>query len=73
MQMSPVRPSPSLANRVISTFSFDPKPLPSPQNLHRWEAIRPPGSVFGTTQASARLKVKEQWNVIRGLCPTRHE
>ena len=33
-QMSLVRPSPSLANRVISTFSFDPKPLPSPQNLH---------------------------------------
>ena len=28
-QMSPVRPSPSLADRVISTFSFDPKPLPS--------------------------------------------
>ena len=28
--MSTVRPSPGLANRVISTFSFDPKPLAKP-------------------------------------------
>ena len=28
--MSPMRPSPSLVDRVISTFSFDPKPLAKP-------------------------------------------
>ena len=28
--MSTVRPSPGLANRVISTFSFDPEPLAKP-------------------------------------------
>ena len=28
--MSPMRPSPSLVDRAISTFSFDPKPLARP-------------------------------------------
>ena len=28
--MSTVRPSPGLANQVISTFSFDPEPLAKP-------------------------------------------
>ena len=45
----------------------------SPQNLHRGETIRPPGSVFEMTQASAGLPVKEQWNVTRGLCRPHHE
>ena len=31
--MSPMRPSPSLVDRVISTSSFDPKPLPSRVSL----------------------------------------
>ena len=42
--------------------------MPSPQNLHRGEAVRPPGSVSEMTQASTGLQVKEQWNVKRGLC-----
>ena len=46
---------------------------PSPQNLHRGEAIRPPGSVSRTTQASTGLQVMEQWNVTRGLCRPHHE
>ena len=50
------------SNRVISTFSFDPNLKPSPQNLHLGEASGPPESVSGTTQASARRRVKEQWN-----------
>ena len=32
----------SEADRVISTFSFDPNLKLSPQNLHRGEATRPP-------------------------------
>ena len=28
--MTPMWPSPSLADRVISTFSFDPEPLAKP-------------------------------------------
>ena len=35
---------------------------PSPQNLYRGEASRPPGSVSRTTQASAGTRVKEKWN-----------
>ena len=53
-QMSPS--SPCLvypkADRVISTFSFNPKPLPNPQNLHRGEASGPPESVSRMAQAS---------------------
>ena len=42
----------SKADRVISTFSFDPNLKPCPQNLHRGEASRPPETVSGMTQAS---------------------
>ena len=37
----------SEADRVISTFSFDPNLEPSPQNLHRGEASGPPKSISG--------------------------
>ena len=50
------------ANRVISTFSFDPNLEPSPQNLHRGEASGPPESISRMTQASVGRRVKEQWN-----------
>ena len=50
------------ADRVISTFSFDPNLKPSPQNLYRGEDNGPPESVFGTTWASSGRWVKEQWN-----------
>ena len=49
----------SEADRVISTFSFDPNLEPCPQNLHRWEASGPPKSISGMTRASARRRVKE--------------
>ena len=64
MQMSPSGPRPicSEADRVISTFSFDPNLEPNPQNLHQGEASRPPESVSGMTQASTGRRVKEQWN-----------
>ena len=41
--MSPngLRPTHLEADRVISTFSFDPDLEPSPQNLHRGEASGP--------------------------------
>ena len=52
----------SEADRVILTFSFDPNLEPCPQNLHRGEASRPPKSVSRMTWASARRRVKEQWN-----------
>ena len=63
-QMSPSGPRSvcSEADRVISTFSFNPKSLPNPQNLHRGDASRPPGSVSGMTWASTETRVKEQWN-----------
>ena len=63
-QMSPSGPRPirSEADRVISTFSFDPNLEPSSQNLYRGEASGPPESVFGTTRASTGRQVKEQWN-----------
>ena len=62
--MSPSGPRPiySEADKVISTFSFDPNLEPYPQNLHRGEASGPPGSFSEMTQASARTWVKEQWN-----------
>ena len=41
----------SEADRVISTFLFDPNLKPSPQNLHQGEASGPPGSVSRMTQA----------------------
>ena len=64
MKMSPssLCPTHSEADRVISTFSFDPNLEPYPQNLHRGEASGPPESVSGTTWASAGRWVKEQWN-----------
>ena len=45
-QMSPssLRPTRSEADKVISTFLFDPNLEPSPQNLHRGEASGPPES-----------------------------
>jgi hypothetical protein len=52
----------SEADRVITTLLFDPNLEPCPQNLHRWEASGPPGSVSGMTQASVGTRVKEQWN-----------
>ena len=48
----------SKADRVISTFSFDPNLEPCPQNLHRGEASGPPESVSGTTRASAERWVR---------------
>ena len=64
MQMSPSGPRPIYpeADRVISTFSFDPNLEPCPQSLHRGEANGPPESVSGMTRAAARRRVKEQWN-----------
>ena len=64
MQMSPssLCPTHSEADRVILTFSIDPNLEPSPQNLHRGEASGPPKSLSGMTWASARRRVKEQWN-----------
>ena len=52
----------SEANRVISTFSFDPNLKPCPQNLHRGEASGLPSLVSGMTQAFVETWVKEQWN-----------
>ena len=51
--MSPNSPCPvySEADKVISTFLFDPNLEPCPQNLHRGEASGPPRSVSRTTQA----------------------
>ena len=64
MQMSPsgFRLTRLEADRVISTFSFDPNLEPSPQNLHQGDASGPPKSLSGATRASARRWVKEQWN-----------
>ena len=42
MSPSCLCPTHSEANRVISTFLFDPNLKPSPQNLHREEASGPP-------------------------------
>ena len=49
----------SEADRVISTFLFDPNLEPSPQNLHRGEASGPPKSLSGATRASVGRRVKE--------------
>ena len=64
MRMSPsgLRPTCLEADRVISTFSFNPNLEPSPQNLHRGEASEPPESISRTTRASTGRRVKEQWN-----------
>ena len=50
MQMSPSGPRLvcSKADKVISTFSFDPNLEPCPHNLHRGEASGPPRPVSGT-------------------------
>ena len=60
-QMSPnnLRPTCSEANRVISTFSFDPNLEPCLKNLHQGEASGPPESVSRTTQAPAGRQVKD--------------
>ena len=50
------------ADRVISTFSFDPSLETIPQNLHRGEASGPPDSLSGATWASTGRRVKELWN-----------
>ena len=62
--MSPNGPRPicSEADRVISTFSFDPNLESCPQNLHRGEASGPPELVSRMAQASTERQVKEQWN-----------
>ena len=52
----------SEADRVISTYSFDPNLEPCSQNLYRGEANGPPESVSGMTRASVGRQVKEQWN-----------
>ena len=62
MSLSSLCLTPLEANRVISTFSFDPNLKPCPQNLHRGEANEPPESVSEMTRASARRRVQEQWN-----------
>ena len=64
MQMSPnsLCLTRSEADRVISTFSFDPNLEPCPQNLHQGDASGPPRSVSRMTQASVGMWVKEQWN-----------
>ena len=46
MNLSGLCPSRLEADKVISTFSFDPNLEPCPQNLHRWEANGPPESVW---------------------------
>ena len=63
-QMSPsgLRPTRLEADRVISTFLFDPNLKPRPQNLHQGEASGPPESISRVTQASFGRRVKEQWN-----------
>ena len=63
-QMSPsgLCPTRSKADRVISTFLFDPNLEPCPQNHHRGEASEPPESLSRMTRASARRWVKEKWN-----------
>ena len=48
----------SEADRVISTFSFDPNREPCPQNLHRGEASGPLESVYGMARASTGRRVK---------------
>ena len=50
------------ADRVISTFSFDPNLEPTPQNPHCREAIEPPESLPEMARAFAGRRVKEQWN-----------
>ena len=50
------------ADKVISTFSFDPNLETCSQNFHRGEASVPPGSVSETIEASVGTWVKEQWN-----------
>ena len=62
MSLNNLRLTCSEADRVISTFSFDPNLKPSPQNLHLGEASGPPESLSRVTRASARRLVKEQWN-----------
>ena len=64
MQINPsgLCPTRSEADRVIVTFLFDPNLEPSPQNLHRGEASRPPELVSRMIQASVGRWVKEQWN-----------
>ena len=63
-QMSPngLCPTRLEADRVISTFSFDPNLEPSPQDLHPEEASGPPELLSRATRASTRRRVKEQWN-----------
>ena len=63
-QISPngLCPTRSEADRVISTFLFDPNLELSPQNLHRGEVSGPPESLSRATRAFAGRRVKEQWN-----------
>jgi len=62
--MGPIGPHPtrSRADRVISTFLFDPDLEPFPHNLYQGEVVGPPESLFGMTQASIGRRVKEQWS-----------
>ena len=62
MSPSGICPTHLEADKVISTFSFDPNLELIPQNLHQGEASGPPKSVSKMTQASTRRRVKKQWN-----------
>ena len=62
MSPSNLHPTRLEADRVISTFLFDPDLEPYPQNLHQEEASGPPESVSRMTQAYAERRVKEHWN-----------
>ena len=62
MSPSGLRLTHSEADRVISTFLFNPNLELYPQNLHRGKASGPPESVSGMTRASIERRVKEQWN-----------
>ena len=61
-QLSPsgLRPTRLEADRVISTFSFNPNLKPIPQNLHRRKASGPPESLSRMTRASIGRWVKQK-------------
>ena len=54
MSPSSLLPTYLEADRVISTFSFDPDLESCPHNLHRGEAIGPPESISRMARASTR-------------------
>ena len=61
----PQQPLPNPAQKRIGTsrpFSFNPNLRPSPQNSYQGEASGTPESLSRVTRASARRRVKEQWD-----------